>query len=61
MANGIFIDFEGPDGSGKSTLSKKFYEYLLNTQTNKVIYTREPGGSNVAISEEIRSILLNKT
>lgn len=54
----LFISFEGPDGSGKSTVSKKFFEYLKNKNI-PVIWTREPGGTNVKISESIRQILLD--
>lgn len=55
---GLFVTFEGPDGSGKTTLSKAFYEYLDKKYDN-VVLTREPGGTNVAISESIRSLLLD--
>ncbi|MCO7176908.1 dTMP kinase [Sporolactobacillus kofuensis] len=53
---GLFITFEGPDGSGKTTqihrlaneLSQRNLPYLL---------TREPGGTK--ISDTIRAIILN--
>lgn len=54
----LFITFEGPDGSGKSTISKLFYEYLINNNI-PAIWTREPGGNQIEISEEIRNIVLN--
>ena len=53
---GFFITFEGCEGTGKSTQSKKLYEYL-KTKNNKIIYTREPGGCKEA--EQIREILVN--
>jgi len=53
---GLFITFEGPEGSGKSTQVKLLSEYLTK-QKIKNLTTREPGGTN--ISEQIREILLN--
>lgn len=51
-----FITFEGPEGSGKTSVIKEVYE-ALKRQGHDVIVTREPGG--VAISERIRSLLLD--
>lgn len=51
-----FITFEGPEGSGKTSVIKEVYE-ALKSQGHDVIVTREPGG--VAISERIRSLLLD--
>lgn len=56
MQKGIFITFEGNDGSGKTTISTKVYETLKN-KGYPVLYTREPGG--IEIAEQIRSIILN--
>lgn len=53
---GKFITFEGSEGSGKSTQSKLLYDYLRK-KGYRVIYLREPGGTN--ISEKIRHILLD--
>lgn len=53
---GWFITFEGPDGSGKTTISKEVAQKLIDNGYN-VIYTREPGGSEIA--EEIRNIILD--
>lgn len=53
---GIFITFEGPEGSGKSTQIKKLYAFLKN-RGYSVLYLREPGGTT--IGEEIRETLLN--
>ena len=53
---GLFITLEGPDGAGKTTQIKLLGKYLENMD-KQVVYTREPGGTN--ISEEIRNLLLN--
>ena len=56
MKHGWFITFEGPDGSGKTTISTNVYQQL-KTEGFDVIYTREPGGSEIA--EKIRDIILD--
>lgn len=56
MHKGIFITFEGNDGSGKTTISKKVYEKMKDLGY-PVIYTREPGGIDIA--EQIRSVILD--
>ncbi len=53
---GIFITFEGPEGSGKTTHSRLLCGFLRK-KGYKVLHTREPGG--VLISEKIRKILLD--
>lgn len=53
---GKFITFEGPDGSGKTTCAKGVYD-KLKKEGYDVIYTREPGG--IEIAEEIRNIILD--
>ena len=53
---GIFISFEGPDGSGKTTQIKLFSKYL-EEKGYPVLMTREPGGTG--ISEKIREIILD--
>ena len=55
---GIFITFEGIDGSGKST-QVKYLANRLMTLGREVVLTREPGGSTGA--EEIRSLVLEGT
>ena len=53
--SGKFISFEGIDGCGKSTQAK-ILSTILTDCGNKVLLTREPGGSEGA--EEIRNLLL---
>ena len=52
---GLFITFEGGEGSGKTT-QIKMLEAALKTQNKEVILTREPGGCPGA--EEIRKLLV---
>ena len=53
--NGLFISFEGIDGSGKSTQTKLLRDHLV-AAGHEVVLTREPGGSPGA--EEIRALVL---
>ncbi|EYD71104.1 dTMP kinase [Limimaricola hongkongensis] len=55
MATGLFISFEGIDGSGKSTQARLLAE-ALRQAGHEALLTREPGGSPGA--EEIRSLVL---
>jgi dTMP kinase len=55
MPHGIFITFEGIDGSGKSTQVSKLVEYLRGRSV-PALMTREPGGTKVG--EHIRDLLL---
>jgi dTMP kinase len=50
----LFITFEGPDGSGKSTQIDLSAQYLQDCGYN-VLCTREPGGT--AIGNQIRRVL----
>ena len=50
-----FITFEGGEGTGKSTQAKLLFSSIKKT-SEKVILTREPGGTNIA--EEIRKIIV---
>jgi dTMP kinase len=52
---GLFISFEGIDGSGKSTQARRLAE-ALRQDGKAVTLTREPGGS--AGAEEIRRLVL---
>lgn len=54
---GKFITLEGPDGSGKTTVSKIVFN-KLQSEGYKVLLTREPGGIDIA--EQIRNIILDK-
>ena len=53
--SGLFISFEGIDGSGKSTQCHRLAE-TLQAKGYEVVLTREPGGSQGA--EEIRALVL---
>ncbi|HXW00432.1 MAG TPA: dTMP kinase [Anaerolineae bacterium] len=54
MKLSLFITFEGPDGSGKSTQINLIANHLTR-QGYKVLCTREPGGT--AIGDQIRQVL----
>lgn len=56
MRKGLFITFEGNDGCGKTTVSTKVYE-SLKEKGEPVVYTREPGGIDIA--EQIRAVILD--
>lgn len=56
---GIFIAFEGNEGAGKTTISKKVTEILESKYNENVFLTREPGGSDLKISEDIRKLIMN--
>ncbi|WP_342527451.1 dTMP kinase [Chryseomicrobium sp. FSL W7-1435] len=52
--SGLFITIEGPDGAGKTTVTQRVAERLLN-EGFEVVMTREPGG--IPIAEQIREVL----
>lgn len=52
---GVFLSFEGIDGSGKSTQSRMLADALRDLG-HSVVLTREPGGS--AGAEDIRRLVL---
>jgi dTMP kinase len=54
MSRGMFITFEGPEGSGKSTQMEPLIKWL-QAQKQLVYATREPGGT--PISEQIRIVI----
>ena len=53
---GLFITFEGPDGSGKTPVCSEVFAKLKEDGYD-VIHTREPGG--IEIAEKIRKIILD--
>ena len=53
---GLFITFEGNDGSGKSSVIETIKKELMNRGYD-VLYSREPGGSKIA--EKIREVILD--
>jgi dTMP kinase len=56
QVKGLFITFEGPDGSGKTTQLKRLAAALMESGYD-VMVTREPGGT--PISDQIRTIVLS--
>lgn len=52
---GKFIVFEGPDSSGKSTMSKQITDWLNNNGI-KAIHTRHPGAT--PIGKELRRLIV---
>lgn len=57
MKKGLFITFEGADGSGKTTQLNKIKDLLVE-QGFDVVVTREPG--SLDIGQKIRNILLHQ-
>lgn len=53
---GLFISFEGGEGSGKSSVIN-VVKAKLEADGHKVVITREPGG--VSVSEQIRNVILD--
>ncbi|WP_448003698.1 dTMP kinase [Agromyces bauzanensis] len=56
MSRGVFITFEGGDGSGKTTQAERLEEWLEG-RGRTVLRTREPGGTDVGV--EVREIVLH--
>lgn len=57
MKRGLFITFEGTDGSGKSTQIERLRTFIQGKGYDAIL-TREPGGT--AIGEKIRELVLDK-
>ena len=53
---GFFITFEGIEGVGKTTQVQKTFDLLSTKYPDKVILTREPGGTRTG--ESIRNVIL---
>lgn len=56
MNKGLFVSFEGGEGSGKSTVISHLID-KLNEKNIEHFITREPGGCD--ISEQIRNVILD--
>lgn len=58
MSRGLFLSFEGGEGSGKSLQAKRLVAALAGAHPDRaVVLTREPGGTPAG--ERIREILLH--
>ena len=55
--NNLFISFEGPEASGKSSQIKLLAKYLKRNKIPHIV-TREPGGTK--LGEKLRKIILDK-
>lgn len=54
---GFFVTFEGVEASGKSTLAKMLYEWLVSNGV-QAVFTRDPGGTEAG--ERLRKLLLEE-
>ena len=54
---GLFLTFEGGDGSGKSTQSSLLTAWLIE-QGKTVVHSREPGGTDFGV--EVRELVLHR-
>ena len=59
MPRGLFITFEGLDGSGKTTQIKRLAAWLLKRKLsqNDIVLTRQPGGTETG--DRIRALVLD--
>jgi dTMP kinase len=53
---GVFVAFEGGDGTGKSTQARLLAEWLREDQGHDVVLTREPGATPTGV--RLREVLL---
>jgi dTMP kinase len=53
---GLFIAFEGGDGTGKSTQARLLADWLRGDQGHEVVLTREPGATPIGV--RLREVLL---
>ena len=56
MSDGLFVTFEGLDGSGKTTQLSRLAA-VLEAEGHKVVTLRQPGGT--ALGDRIRAVLLD--
>lgn len=56
-SSGLFIVFEGPEGSGKSTQVRMLADRLMNAGLD-VLTTREPGGTD--LGERLRALMMRE-
>jgi dTMP kinase len=54
---GVFITFEGIDGSGKSTVATEVVRRLRDQFDREIVLTREPGGTS--LGEGVRELVLS--
>src|SRR5580658_8507772 len=58
MPRGLFITFEGLDGSGKTTQSRRLAAWLKSRfPAQEPVLTRQPGGT--AMGDRLRALLLD--
>lgn len=56
----MFITFEGVDACGKSSIILALKEHVAKKyDINQFVFTREPGGTNLNVSERIRELILD--
>lgn len=57
VRRGVFISFEGVEGSGKTTQARKLVDWLLANQLPH-LFVRDPGST--VVGERIREVLLDR-
>ncbi|MBM7616794.1 dTMP kinase [Weissella uvarum] len=56
---GKFISIEGPDGAGKTSVLKAILAELRPLLGERLLVTREPGGTGSVVAEAIRDLVLD--